>query len=65
VADGLPGSPAAAGRGWPARDDIMAKEQVFFAVFDAVMSFSYPRAEVGELLLIGPQGPAIVARGAE
>jgi heat shock protein HslJ len=44
-------------------DDIMAKEQVFFAVFDVVMSFSF--SEVGELLLIGPQGPAIVARGAE
>jgi heat shock protein HslJ len=60
--EGLSLGPAAATR-MACPDDIMAKEQVFFAVFDVVMSFSF--SEVGELLLIGPQGPAIVARGAE
>jgi heat shock protein HslJ len=60
--EGLSLGPAAATR-MACPDVIMAKEQVFFAVFDVVMSFSF--SEVGELLLIGPQGPAIVARGAE
>lgn len=60
--EGLSLGPAAATR-MACPEAIMAKEQVFLDVFDLVTSFSV--SEAGELVLIGPQGPAIVARRGE